>query len=184
MKSIFQERPPAGVLKRRTAGWRQIWVWLPVVFAVTVIACESTNTFSSDHTSGWLRPFFERFLGHINDRLWGVLHYSIRKCGHFTGYGMVCLTFLRAWLLSLGRNAALAIRQWRTHSCVLAVLATFLVASLDEWHQTFIPSRTGTFTDVLIDTSGGLLTCALVWLLFWRTGRIVGGTTITAKAPA
>ncbi len=184
MKSIFRERPSAEILRERTAGWRQLQVWLPVAIALTVIAFESSNTFSSEHTSGWLRPFVERIFGHINDTLWGVLHYSVRKCGHFTGYGMVCLTFLRAWLLTLGRDARVSTKQWRMRSCSLAVLATFLVASLDEWHQTFIPSRTGAFTDVLIDTSGGLLACALVTLIFWRARRTPVREAINVKAPA
>ncbi len=128
-------------------------------------------------------PSSSASVGHINDTLWGVLHYSMRKCGHFTGYGFVCLTLLRAWLLTLGRNAALTTRQWRVQSCAFAVLGTIVVASLDEWHQSFIPSRTGAFSDVLIDTSGGSLACAIVAVLFWRSRRIPNQETLSAKVP-
>jgi VanZ family protein len=39
---------------------------------------------------------------------------------------------------------------------------TALVASLDEWHQTFLPSRTGAFRDVVLDTIGALCMQAVV----------------------
>jgi VanZ family protein len=44
-----------------------------------------------------------------------------------------------------------------------------LVASLDEWHQSFLPSRTGRVTDVLLDSSAALL--ALVFMYWRRNGR-------------
>jgi VanZ family protein len=31
------------------------------------------------------------------------------------------------------------------------------VATLDEWHQSFLPSRTGTFRDVILDSSAGFV---------------------------
>jgi VanZ family protein len=172
MKSIFRARPEAEELRNRTAGWRQVGVWLPCAVMMMVIACESTNTFSAENTSGWLRPVFERIFGHVSDGFWGVLHYSIRKSGHFTGYGILSLTWLRAWLLTLGRKSGLAVWKWRLQSFLLAVLSTFCVGGLDEWHQTSIPSRTGMFSDVLIDTAGGFMACLAVALLFWiRLGR-------------
>ena len=43
------------------------------------------------------------------------------------------------------------------------MLLCFLFAISDEWHQTFVPDRYGTVTDVLIDSLGILL--AGGWLL-------------------
>jgi len=171
VKSIFRHRPSTEVVQQKTAGRRQIWVWLPALFATAIIAGESTNTFSSQNTSSWIRPYFERIFGHISDHAWYEGHYLARKLGHFTGYGMVCLTYLRAWLLTLARKGGLSIGTWRLRSCVLGVASTFCVACLDEWHQTYIPSRTGAFSDVLIDTVGGSIACGLVWLVFWRGRR-------------
>jgi hypothetical protein len=181
MRSVFFEKPDPAVLRRITAGWRQIWVWLPVAFAVTVIAIESTNTFSAQHTSGWLRPIVERIFGHISDPVWFWMHHLFRKSGHFGGYGLVCLSYLRAWLLTLGRVDGMSVGTWRWRSCGLAVAGTALVASLDEWHQTFIPSRTGLFSDVVLDTCGATVMCGVVWLICWRgRGRKVNNATIGA----
>jgi VanZ family protein len=42
---------------------------------------------------------------------------------------------------------------------------TAFVASLDEWHQTFIPSRTGRWQDVVLDTCAGIAAQLLIFLL-------------------
>ncbi|MGC2366632.1 MAG: VanZ family protein, partial [Candidatus Sulfotelmatobacter sp.] len=45
------------------------------------------------------------------------------------------------------------------------VLMTGFVASLDEWHQSFIPSRTGRWQDVVLDTCAGIAALLIVlWL--------------------
>jgi VanZ family protein len=42
-----------------------------------------------------------------------------------------------------------------------------LVASMDEWHQTYLPSRTGAISDVMLDSSAAL-TAQIVIFLFLR----------------
>jgi len=39
----------------------------------------------------------------------------------------------------------------------LAAVACILYAASDEWHQTFVPGRGGTVSDVCIDTTGIML---------------------------
>jgi VanZ family protein len=52
------------------------------------------------------------------------------------------------------------------------VLGTVLVASLDEWHQSFIPSRTGTPRDVVLDTCAGIAAQILLLLIYARSRKI------------
>jgi VanZ family protein len=144
-----------------------IKVWLPVAIAVAVICVESTNTFSAQNTSGWLRPVVERWFGAFSDSRWESFHHYLRKTGHFVGYGTVGFTFLRAWLHTLARRGFSSLLSWRLESSILAILSTAIVASADEFHQTFIPSRTGTPVDVLLDTTGASVLCLLVWLICW-----------------
>jgi VanZ family protein len=40
-----------------------------------------------------------------------------------------------------------------------------LVASLDEWHQSYLPSRTGTPWDVLLDSCAAI--AAQILVFFW-----------------
>jgi VanZ family protein len=91
------------------------------------------------------------------------LHHLIRKSGHFLGYGAMGLLWLRAWWLTLPHSRFL-------HDALLALLGTALVASFDEWHQTFLPNRTGSPWDVLLDCCGAIALELLVYV-FMRVFR-------------
>lgn len=135
---------------------------------IAVICTESTNTFSSQNTSSLLRPILERWFGHINDSSWDLYHHCLRKSGHFIGYGLVAFTFLRAWLHTLDLRGSGSLLSWRLQSTLLAIFSTAIVASCDEFHQSFLPDRTGSPLDVLLDTAGAGALCLLVWFLCWR----------------
>jgi VanZ family protein len=148
--------------RRRSLGY---WVsaWLPVVVGIGVILVESTEAFGSDHTSAPLRWLFESIFGAVADDTWLVLHHYIRKSGHFFWYGFIGLAWLRAWWMTLPRSRFI-------HDAVLALLGTALVASCDEWHQAFLPNRTGTPWDVLLDCCGAITLQILVYV-YMRTFR-------------
>jgi VanZ family protein len=72
--------------------------------------------------------------------------------------------------------ALLAARAFRTSLAALSALwwlASFAlvaaVALVDEYHQSFLPSRTGTIYDSLLDMTGGAVALAL-WLATRRRG--------------
>lgn len=140
------------------------------MLAVAVICVESTETFSAQNTSSWLRPIFQHLLGAISDSSWDFFHHLLRKSGHFVGYGTVGFTFLRAWLYTLARRGSETLLSWRVESSILAIFSTAIVAGCDEFHQTFLPGRTGTPVDVLLDTAGACTLCLIVWLACW-SGR-------------
>jgi VanZ family protein len=50
------------------------------------------------------------------------------------------------------------------HTLSLSLLVTFIYACSDEFHQLFIPGRSGQFKDVLIDTSGALIMLMIIFL--------------------
>jgi len=52
----------------------------------------------------------------------------------------------------------------------LALLGTALVASADEYHQTYLPNRTGSPWDVLLDCCGAIVLQATVYI-FMRLFR-------------
>jgi VanZ family protein len=167
MRSVFLHRPTAESLERLGSIRRFLLVWTPALIGVAVIATESTPTFSSANTSSWLRPIWEHLFGPISTPVWEEFHHILRKSGHFTGYGTLCVLFLRGWLLTFARNSALRTKVWRWQSWIFGVASTFLVASGDELHQSFLPSRTGMFSDVVLDTCGGIVVSGLVMGLSW-----------------
>lgn len=54
---------------------------------------------------------------------------------------------------------------------LITLLFCFLYACSDEYHQTFVIGRTGSFTDVLIDTSGALVGCLIISLVYYLVKR-------------
>ncbi len=130
--------------------------WLPVAFGIAVIVSESTKYFGADRTSGPLRWLFQSLCGPVNDVRWDRIHHYIRKSGHFLGYGSIGLVWLRAWRMTLPKAQFLT-------DAVLALLGTGLLAIWDEWHQSFLPNRTSSPSDVLLDCSGALL---MLWIAF------------------
>lgn len=118
---------------------------------------ESTAYLGSDETSGPFRWVWEHLFGTADDDRWMTFHHIIRKTGHFFGYGILGLFWLRAWWRTLVRTRFLIL-------CILGLLGTFVVASADELHQSFLPNRTGLFSDVLLDCSGALVLQSIVYL--------------------
>jgi VanZ family protein len=150
-----------------------ISTWLPVAIGLCVIACESTGQFSADNTSRYLRPIFTFLFGVWTDAHWQVFHHALRKSGHFLGYGTLGLLWFRAWLRTFTARTEWTLTGWRLRSAVLGLIGTFLTASADEFHQTFLPGRTGQFSDVLLDTCGALLFTLIVAMQWRRTRRNV-----------
>jgi VanZ family protein len=153
--------PPA--LPRGSARLQaQLRTWLPVLACITVFAIESSSLFGADHTSPPLRRMAEALCGRGVDAHWALIHTLIRKTGHFMGYGVFSMLCFRGFWRALQGAASLLLRQLRAHG--LAILATFLVAGVDEFHQSFLPNRTGQFSDVMLDTCGGLALCLVLFL--------------------
>jgi VanZ family protein len=136
--------------------------WLPVLACLLVFAVESTTFGGADHTSTPLRHIAEAVFGFDHLAYWEPIHFFIRKTGHFTGYGLFSLVCFRAFRLIQPKPARRLADRLSAHG--LAIAATFLIASADEFHQTFLPNRNGCFSDVLLDTSGAVALGLLVFI--------------------
>jgi VanZ family protein len=150
-------------MSNRRGAWFWLNAWLPVAVGIGIIVLESTEYMGSDHTSLPLRRIFEAIFGPVGDEAWRLVHHLLRKTGHFLGYGFVGLAWLRAWWFTLPKSRFLL-------DAFLALLGTALVASADEFHQTFLPNRTGRYQDVLLDCSGAIAMQLIVYV-FMRTVR-------------
>lgn len=129
-----------------------------------VIAIESTALLSSHNTSRILYPLLH-FLFRVDPLHFEVWHFYIRKGGHVVGYAILSLLAFRAWRETFPAQGN---PLWSMRWASIAVLMTTFVASLDEWHQSFIPSRTGTPRDVVLDTCAGIAMQGILFLWLWR----------------
>ena len=137
--------------------------WIALVLWLIVITLESSDFASSQHTSRILYPLLH-FLFGLNHSRFEHWHFFMRKGGHVFGYGLLSILLFRAWRETL---PALGNPRWTIRWANIAVLGTALVASLDEWHQSYIPSRTGSIHDVFLDTCAGIGAQILVYL--WQS---------------
>lgn len=134
--------------------------WIAAILWLIVIAIESSAYLSAHNTSRILYPLLHYLFG-LNHARFEHWHVYIRKGGHIFGYGLLSFLFFRAWRETL---PVLGHAKWTLRWASIAVLGTALVASLDEWHQSFIPSRTGTPWDVLLDTCAAIGAQILIFL--------------------
>jgi VanZ family protein len=143
--------------------------WIAALLWIGLIATESTDSFSAEHTSRFLYPLLHFLMG-LDLARFEVWHYYIRKSGHFVGYFALSFLLFRAWRATLHLPLG---PQWALRWATIAFFMSALVASLDEWHQTYIPSRTGAFSDVVLDSCAALTAQVLIFLvLTWRPRRL------------
>jgi len=140
--------------------------WWPAAVWIGLISMESTDTFSSRNTGSLLYWLLTRVFEKIDLYSFLIFHFYLRKTGHVVGYGMLALLLLRGWRATFDRVQEWSGRIMLERAMLLAWIGTVFVASLDEWHQSFIPSRTGTVHDVILDSIAGLvfLLVAYFWL--------------------
>lgn len=146
-----------------------------------VITCESTSVFTGGHTLLWTRRLLAIFSDHVTWTQAIYVNDVLRKTGHFVGYATLSWFAFRGWMETLAyqreqflRRAGRRItyqRRWHLRAAVLAVLCTIAVAGFDEFHQSFIPGRTGVFRDVVLDTMGGIFAQTLLLLWWTRKAR-------------
>jgi VanZ family protein len=142
--------------------------WIAAILWLGIIATESTDQFSAEHTSRYLYPLFH-FLFGLEPLRFEVFHHYLRKMGHFVGYFTGSLILFGTWRATLTFPQS---PRWALRWAGMAFFMTALVASLDEWHQTYIPSRTGTWHDVVLDSSAALTAQIVIFLFIrWRSRR-------------
>jgi len=138
--------------------------WIAAILWLMLIAIESSALLSAHNTSRILYPVLHYLFGMGWERF-DVWHFYIRKSGHVVGYAILSILLFRAWRATL---PAMSDVKWAPRWATIAILGTALVASLDEWHQSFIPSRTSAVSDVVLDTCAGMGAQLLIFLWWMR----------------
>lgn len=147
---------------------RRAWLWsyAPLFVWIGVIFFLSSPNGSSANTSLIIGPLLHFFVPDATPATEEIVHMYVRKSAHFTEYAILALLGIRAFFASTGK-----LYRWRW---LLPLLIVAIVASLDEFNQSFEPSRTSSPWDVLLDCIGGVtatLLCSAVYSL-WRSRRV------------
>ena len=125
-----------------------------------IIAMESL--FGSEANTGpVLQGVLSWLFGHVDLASFDRIHTVLRKGGHFLGYGIFGYFWFRAFAATFPKGARFI---WFG----LAIACTFLIASLDELHQSFFALQDRPFGDVVLDTCGALLLVSMAMVAIRR----------------
>ena len=135
--------------------------WMPVVGWMLLIFVGSTDVLSAEQTSRLVVPLFLWLDPQESFATITTVHLALRNLGHVAEYAILA-TLLWCAL----RGTLMAFRSFVTVGFVLFASAAF--AASDEIHQSFVPSRTASPNDVMIDICGAALALGICFALRWR----------------
>jgi VanZ family protein len=141
---------------------RRVWRYGPLLLWLAFISFASTREFSAANTSQIVRPVLLWLFPHISEAQLATVHFLTRKAAHFSEYAVLALLARRAFITS---TQSFIQRYWFQ----LGLLLVVIYALLDEFHQSFVPSRTASIYDSAIDIAGGLT--ILLICKWFRTNR-------------
>ncbi|HEV7745803.1 MAG TPA: VanZ family protein [Pyrinomonadaceae bacterium] len=142
------------MIEQPQSARRRLWRYGPLVFWILFISFASTGEFSASNTSQILRPILLWFFPNLSEARLATAHFLTRKAGHFSEYAILAFLARRAFLTS---SRWFLQRYWFQIGLLLVVI----YALLDEFHQSFVPSRTASIYDSAIDVAGGLTVLAI-----------------------
>src|SRR5437870_3232460 len=126
----------------------------PLILWATLIFIGSSSVLSASHTSIVLRPVLWLF-PHASEATLATIHLLVRKAGHLTEYAILALLAARAFRTS---SRELLRNRWFW----LSLLFVVAYSLSDEFHQSFVPSRTASIYDSMIDSVGGFVALVLL----------------------
>jgi len=144
---------------------QRVWRYGPLILWMVFISFASTAEFSSLNTSRFIGPFLNWLFPDLSEPRLAAIHFLTRKAAHFTEYAILAFFTRRAFITS---SRAFLNRYWFE----LGLLLIVSYALLDEFHQSFVPSRTASIYDSAIDVAGGLT----VLLIFKLHDKRIRGT--------
>ena len=136
--------------------------YLPLIAWLVFISFASSDNFNAGNTSRIIGPLILWLFPNTPAETLAIVHFVTRKIAHFTEYAI--LGFLAARAFRTSPHPAIKSRWFLICATLVVVYAL-----LDEYHQTFVPSRTPSIYDSLIDMAGGLT--ALVFIRSRKGGK-------------
>ena len=142
----------------RTAGappWFLPSYWIPALLVAAMISLFSTHYFTPEQTGRVIVPVLRWFFPHASPNLIRHLHFGIRKLAHVAEFGVFSVFVFRA---IRGPRAG-----WQFNWALLTLVLATSYATLDEFHQRYVPLRHSSPKDILIDGSGALFAQIIGW---------------------
>lgn len=132
--------------KRLVLAWTLLILWMLFIFIMS-----SFNGVMSSNQSGSIAVLIYNLFD-ISDT--EKVSFIIRKCAHVSEFFILGILVIN-----------LVSKYNVKHIYLISFIVCVLYASSDEFHQLFVPGRSGQVTDVLIDLIGVVLGLLLVFLI-------------------
>lgn len=145
----------------------RFWRYAPLIGWMILIFIASTSELSASNTSLIVRPLLLWLFPDISEEKIGIAHFIVRKTAHFMEYAVFAVLAARAFSTSSHETL-------RRGFFYFTLLLIVIYSLSDEFHQSFVASRTGSIYDSFVDTAGGL-TALIVYTVWRREGKDGGG---------
>ena len=132
--------------KRLVLAWTLLILWMLFIFIMS-----SFNGVMSSNQSGSIAVLIYNLFD-ISDT--EKVSFIVRKCGHVSEFfilGILVINLVNKYNVK--------------HIYFISFIVCVLYASSDEFHQLFVPGRSGQVTDVLIDLIGVVLGLSIYCLI-------------------
>jgi VanZ family protein len=128
---------------------------------MAIIFAGSTDLMSAEHTSRIIVSLFRWFVPTISPLTLIRVEFFLRKAAHVLEYAVLAVLLYRAFVHTVFQSR-------RALSAGIVLLSCAAYAASDEFHQSFVPSRTATLRDVMIDLCGATIAVLLYWSIASR----------------
>ena len=128
---------------------------------MAIIFAGSTDLMSAEHTSRIIVPLLRWFVPTISPLTLVRLEFFLRKAAHVSEYAVLAVLLYRAFVHTIFQSR-------RVLSAGIVLLSCAAYAASDEFHQSFVPSRTASLRDVMIDLCGAMLAVLVYWSIATR----------------
>jgi len=170
---IASSRPTEHRARGRATGSAAslLRAWVPALLWATLIFLASTSALSSDNTGESFQPILRFLFPSATQGQLELMHLVVRKCAHAGEYFILYVLVYRG----VSRVQGYWKHTWAVHAWVLATA----YAALDETHQMFVASRTGSICDVMIDCIG--VSAAVLALRAWHLRRAASNSALESR---
>ena len=135
--------------------------YTPLILWIGIILFASTSFGAMSNTSRIIRPLLHFLFPSAAEETITNYHAVIRKLAHLTEYSILAFWTCRAFWSSA---KIFLQRYWY----VFSFFSVVLVASIDEYNQSFDSLRTGTIYDVFLDALGGAVMIGFLMIYKYR----------------
>ena len=140
------------------ARFETVFWWTVTLLWAAMIFGASTGAFSSSLTARILTQLFQFFHIHMAPVTFDWIHFLVRKSAHMSEYAIFALLLYRAFRPEHRF-------RWSARTALYVVVAAGLYSLSDEFHQSFVATRTASLVDCGIDTTGATFGILLIYII-------------------